>query len=480
LILSAKSIEVNKLVSVRLFISVAIGLFVVLIIALAFDENFGQLLPASIIAYASCFLLTIYFLRNRMHSLFDLVLTAATSTFSGVWLYEMAYHYFWGTSLASLFYDFSHFPIALSYPGSPFPIWFAIPVLLFPFLKRQYISLSKPLVIVLAVSIGLFALWFDLGLPQFFYPQYYDGTLFSSAQVREVGYVMNSLTKLLAVVPAFLFCNKGQLTLQSDNQLVILQNLKNSFLLLLIGAIIESLPIVGSVGLVVMAVGLFVLILSIRASGDFGSDLSIQIRSNIKRFIETSITAIVILVSGLIAITAPLGSLIESIVSTQNNIAILDNIAQVIPNFRNISYEILALAAIVYLVWILGWLKICSSIRILAEEFAQPKLAQMAVYYSVYVIIGFFTVVSVILFVISGGSGLFLGTSQTTVHLYNILLYGSFYGFLVGGPWLIFSVVLLGQATLIAIGSYLGYTYVKNAIENSRVKIAVKSLNSSV
>jgi hypothetical protein len=263
----------------RAFLIAAIALFVILIVILAFTEPSGQLLPASTLAYATCFLLTIYFLKNRMSSMFDVLLTATATTFSGVWLYELVYHYFWGSSLASLFSDFSHFSVTI-YPGWPFPVWFALPVILFPLLKKQYITLNKPLLVTLAVSMGLFALWFNLGFPQFFYPQYYYGPLLTPAQVRDIGYVMNSLSKLLAIVPAFLFCEKGKFTWRQVEANQILQDFKNAFLLLLFGGLLVSLPLVGSIGLILIIAGISILLLSINGLGKFDFPQFTQFRFN--------------------------------------------------------------------------------------------------------------------------------------------------------------------------------------------------------
>ncbi len=467
LISGQKGLDVRNLFTGRRLILVMVGLAIILILTVAFNQGAGQqLLPASTLAYATCFVLTMYFLRNRTYSLFEIILTAASSMFSGVWLYELVYHYFWGTSLGSISYDFLHFSIVL-YPGWPFPIWFAIPVILFPFLKRQYISLNKPLVVISAVAIGSFALWFNLGLPQFFYPQYYDGTLFTTNQVITLGYTMNSITKLLAVVPAFLFCDRGKMNIDAGSKATVLQNLRSAFLLLLVGGILAALPAVGSVGMIVMVAGLFILILSVRAlerSTTTNSEQSEHFRLGLKRFIWGLIIGLIILLVGAIVITAPLGSLIESLASNQNTLAALNDISQIVPGFRNILYEVLGIVIAAYFAFIFAWLSLCSSIRTLAGEFSQRKFRLTANLYSVFVIIGFFSVVSLFLFILSGNSGLFLGTSYTTVHLYNILFYGTCYGFFTGGTWLIFTLIFLVESAIIVAGSFLAYSSAKNAL----------------
>jgi hypothetical protein len=180
---------------------IAVG--TIMVIISAFLEKGNQLLPASTIAYASCFVLTVYFLRNRVSALFDAVLTAAATTFSGVWLYEVFYHYYWGTSIAALRYDFSNFSIVL-YPGWAFPIYFAAVLIMLPFLKRQYISLNIPLICIFAISVAIFVIWATVGYPQYF----------GTTDPTVVGYWMNSISKILAIVPAFLFCEWGKINLR--------------------------------------------------------------------------------------------------------------------------------------------------------------------------------------------------------------------------------------------------------------------------
>jgi hypothetical protein len=180
-----------------------------LMILVAFSEIGADTLPNSL-AYASCFLLTIYFLRKRITSLFEIILTAASATFSGLWLYEVMYHYLWGTSLGTLKYDFSNLSIVV-YPGWPFPIYFAVAMIFFPFLKREYISLNKPLVAMFSLSLAVFTL-----LPLFAHAQYNSA---NDPTTAIIAYWMNSITKIVVVVPAFLFCHIGRINLSRKSKM---------------------------------------------------------------------------------------------------------------------------------------------------------------------------------------------------------------------------------------------------------------------
>ena len=173
-------------------------------------------LPASAIAYSLCFVLTMLFLRGRTR-LFDRLMISAATTLSGVSLYEIAWHYSWG--LNGLLEDLS--ALRLGFGGDAFPIYLATFLVLLPFLARQYMRINRLFFITSGVSIGMFVIWIGIGFPQFWcvcaskpvfsflLPSVLkpDGWL-SEASVEPIGYAMNSLTKLLAVVPAFLFCSR--------------------------------------------------------------------------------------------------------------------------------------------------------------------------------------------------------------------------------------------------------------------------------
>ena len=135
---------------------------------------------------------------------------------SGIWLYEIAYHYSWG--LGGLQSDFSTLSVAIG-GNVPFPIYFAIFLTVLPLVGRRYMTLNRVFFLAASLSAILFVIWLSIGFPQFWcvcaskplsnvlLPGDYvkpDGWL-KEASVEPLGYVMNSLTKLLSVVPALLF-----------------------------------------------------------------------------------------------------------------------------------------------------------------------------------------------------------------------------------------------------------------------------------
>ena len=124
---------------------------------------------------------------------------------SGIWLYEIAYHYSWG--LDGLLSDLSRLSISLG-GDVPFPIYFASFLVALPLVVRQYVGLNRPLLVIAASSAILFVVWLAIGFPQFWCVCSYEpvwGAWLPREIVEPLGYVMNSLTNFLLSFQHFCF-----------------------------------------------------------------------------------------------------------------------------------------------------------------------------------------------------------------------------------------------------------------------------------
>ena len=166
----------------------------------------GQVLWASVIAYALCFILTMLFLRKRVR-LLENVLVSLLTMFSGVMLYEIAYHYSWSEAdtIARVWQDISWFTLGGT---TAFPLLFYAAVMLAPILAWRYITLNRAFLAILVSGIISFIVWVGLGYQQFWclcegadiFGQYLP-----PSQIEAIGYWMNSFSKILCLAPAFLF-----------------------------------------------------------------------------------------------------------------------------------------------------------------------------------------------------------------------------------------------------------------------------------
>jgi hypothetical protein len=175
-----------------------------------------NLMPASIICYAACFLLTLYFLRGSV--LLDRIMISVATMISGIWLYELIYHYMWG--LSGLPTDLSRLSIALGGPV-PFPIYFCLALVSLPLLGWRYIRINALFISVSVASLVLFAAWFVSGFPQFWCACSYKpiwGAWLPNQSVEPLGYIFNSLTKIVCIVPALLFRGGARLRAKRLNE----------------------------------------------------------------------------------------------------------------------------------------------------------------------------------------------------------------------------------------------------------------------
>ena len=189
----------------------------------------GQILWASIIAYALCFILTFIFLINQKINLLECLTLSLVTMFSGITLYEIVYHY--GYGFGTIEGDFTR--VALQSSGIYQPLIFFSTVTLAPLLAWRYIKQLKPFIIMIVISAVIFWFWEVTGYAQFADPQWWPDqtpliwllpqsyvhapTLDAHAAIVSLGFWMNSFSKILAIAPAFLFFPKGGLTLKRTN-----------------------------------------------------------------------------------------------------------------------------------------------------------------------------------------------------------------------------------------------------------------------
>jgi hypothetical protein len=206
---------------------------------------------------------------------------------------------------------------------------------------------------------------------------------------------------------------------------------------------------------------LIFLILSWRTLGRSNLQQSSNYESTGKWLVWGIVIVIVVIIVGAIVIAV---SFVSSIIASgipppvQNGTTPINPFQQ-IPGFQNFLYQLWEVTAFGYAIWLSVWLKMCYSIKALAKDIIQPKLIATGNLYIVSYALGFVSVLW--LFSLSGS--LFL-TATRTVNPSNSLLYGSFYGFFLGGYWPVYTSVSLGEDVIILLGSYLGYKSLNNAL----------------
>ena len=189
----------------------------------------ARILYASVLMVAGSFFIPYLSLRKqkvkREESLFIGLLCVA----SGIWLYEIVYHYSYGPEPLSLFVSelgridffgiffnssscYNILPVLPASCDSVFPIIWSLIIISLPLLAYKRMRLNKYFLTALFGGVGIFVIWILVGFPQFFAPGWCSNwtgcTSLISYTPQErtiVAYLANSFSKMLMLAPALLF-----------------------------------------------------------------------------------------------------------------------------------------------------------------------------------------------------------------------------------------------------------------------------------
>ncbi len=183
----------------------------------------GHALTASIVGFALCYLITSRALRPQRDLRMTRIFLSLAVMASGVWLYEIAYHYGWGVTWAGFWAEASTLSINTPMSGSVYPLPWSILMVALVFTGIRYMRLNRWFFLTLALSLITFGLWIAVGYPGYFNPQVWPhgdpmldlippgfahstrGTPAGDV-IAFYGGLFNSLTKILvSILPATLY-----------------------------------------------------------------------------------------------------------------------------------------------------------------------------------------------------------------------------------------------------------------------------------
>jgi hypothetical protein len=171
----------------------------------------GDLLFASLMAIIGSYGLAYHALRIRGLG-FERFFVSLAASVSGIWLYEIVYHYIWavgaGISMTVLWKDLVY--ASTNTDGVRFPLLWSLMMLALPFVVYREMRVNRYFLAILVISGLFFIIWSGLGFPQFFStlpPPGFNRLRFTeNANLWTVaGYIFNSTTKVLNLAPALLF-----------------------------------------------------------------------------------------------------------------------------------------------------------------------------------------------------------------------------------------------------------------------------------
>jgi hypothetical protein len=182
----------------------------------------------------AAFFISYLSLRKQKVSKEETALLSLFCVGSGIWLYEIAYHYSYGPETHSIFFQelsrlnpfeiffnasscYNLFPVPAMACNSVFPLLWSLVIVLLPFIAYKRMRFNKYFFIAFIGGLGIFVIWILMGYPQYFAPGWCSNWTACSSFVSYpsqsrilVGFLANSFTKLLILAPALLFLPKSQ------------------------------------------------------------------------------------------------------------------------------------------------------------------------------------------------------------------------------------------------------------------------------
>jgi len=170
----------------------------------------GQVLSATLLSSMLSFLLVSRSLRARGIS-FERIFISLTAVVSGIWLYEIFYHYGYVSNFSAVFENLLTWNIDTGV-GTYFPLSWAMIIVVLPMSRFRLMTVNRWFLTCVALSLLLYGIWVSIGYPQWLYPgSFFGSPIFkiSSDSTALYGLVFNSITKFtVALIPASLFISK--------------------------------------------------------------------------------------------------------------------------------------------------------------------------------------------------------------------------------------------------------------------------------
>ena len=199
-----------------------------------FPLSFAHVLYASVAMVIGAFFIPYLSLRKQQVRKEETLLLSLFCVGSGIWLYEIVYHYSYGPESNLIFIQeldrlnpfeiffnssscYNVLPAPATACNSVFPILWSLVIVLLPFTAYKRMRLNRYFFIAFIGGLGIFVIWILMGYPQYFAPGWCSKwtactslVSYSPQSKTLVGYLANSFSKLLILAPALLFLPRLQ------------------------------------------------------------------------------------------------------------------------------------------------------------------------------------------------------------------------------------------------------------------------------
>jgi len=244
-----------------------------------------------------------------------------------------------------------------------------------------------------------------------------------------------------------------------------LGDLKNAFMLYLIGSILTFVPVVGAIGGIISLVALILLIIGWRALGRSSMKEHQNYRSTGSWLVYAIIIAIIIVIVGTVVIV---GFLVSYFIAHPIQQATSPPAIPSLSQFPWISQFILGLfleIGLVLLVWYSVWIKMLNSMKKLGSELSQPRLRTAANLNLLQILTSIATGLVFVLVLFFGNySSLFSSLFSHFSSNPNLGFLGVFGYFGLGGFLPLLALILIGEEVVVIVSYYLAYDALGSAI----------------
>jgi zinc ribbon protein len=242
-----------------------------------------------------------------------------------------------------------------------------------------------------------------------------------------------------------------------------LGDLRNAFLLYLIGSAITLIPVIGAIGGIISLVALILLIIGWRALGRSSLKERQNYRSTGSWLVYAIIIVIVIAIVGTAVIVGFIVSyFIAHPIQPATSPPAIPSLSQ-FPGISQFVYGLVLEIGVLILVWYSVWFKMLNSMRKLGSELSQPRLRTAANLNILQILASIATGVAFVLVLFYGNySSLFSHFASTP----NLGFFGIFGYFGLGGYLPLLALIFVGEEVMVIVSYYLAYSALGSAIRN--------------